>query len=418
MKILWLSNIIFPQLCREIGLNPPVGGGWIQSGAEALIHQKNDLKLGVVSFYKGKELRVFKQFEITYYLVPEHTTRNSVYDNQVELYLKKVNTDFKPDIVHIHGTEYGHSLAQVKACGSHHTIVSIQGLTSFYKNYYLGGISEREVRSKYTLRDIIRRDSLITQQEYMAKRGELEIELLKSVHHIIGRTSWDHSCVWSITPKIKYHFCNETLRNSFYCFKWSYDKCKRHSIFLSQGQYPLKGLHQIIKALPLISRDYPDTEVFVAGNNFFSSIPFYRKNGYANYVHKLMKENNVQHKFHFLGQLSEEKMVEQYLKANVFICPSAIENSPNSVGEAQLLGTPCIASYVGGIMDMVHDNETGLLYRFEEIPLLANHVCRIFSDNILAQKLSVNERKVAALRHNKETNTSRILEIYKEVAAE
>ena len=42
MKILWLSNIIFPQLCREIGLNPPVGGGWIQSGAEALIHQKND----------------------------------------------------------------------------------------------------------------------------------------------------------------------------------------------------------------------------------------------------------------------------------------------------------------------------------------------------------------------------------------
>ena len=131
-----------------------------------------------------------------------------------------------------------------------------------------------------------------------------------------------------------------------------------------------------------------------------------------------MKENNVQHKFHFLGQLSEEKMVEQYLKANVFICPSAIENSPNSVGEAQLLGTPCIASYVGGIMDMVHDNETGLLYRFEEIPLLANHVCRIFSDNILAQKLSVNERKVAALRHNKETNTSRILEIYKEVAAE
>lgn len=320
--------------------------------------------------------------------------------------------------MHIHGTEYGHSLAQVKACGSHHTIVSIQGLTSFYKNYYLGGISEREVRSKYTLRDIIRRDSLITQQEYMAKRGELEIELLKSVHHIIGRTSWDHSCVWSITPKIKYHFCNETLRNSFYCFKWSYDKCKRHSIFLSQGQYPLKGLHQIIKALPLISRDYPDTEVFVAGNNFFSSIPFYRKNGYANYVHKLMKENNVQHKFHFLGQLSEEKMVEQYLKANVFICPSAIENSPNSVGEAQLLGTPCIASYVGGIMDMVHDNETGLLYRFEEIPLLANHVCRIFSDNILAQKLSVNERKVAALRHNKETNTSRILEIYKEVAAE
>lgn len=67
---------------------------------------------------------------------------------------------------------------------------------------------------------------------------------------------------------------------------------------------------------------------------------------------------------------------------------------------------------------MVHNNETGLLYRFEEIPLLANHVCKIFSDKILAQRLSVNERKVAALRHNKEINASRILEIYKKVAAE
>ena len=61
--------------------------------------------------------------------------------------------------------------------------------------------------------------------------------------------------------------------------------------------------------------------------------------------------------------------------------------SPNSVGEAQLIGTPCIASYTGGIMDMITDNETGFLYRYEEIALLAQRVCELFENSKLCEKL-------------------------------
>lgn len=59
--------------------------------------------------------------------------------------------------------------------------------------------------------------------------------------------------------------------------KWDYKQCHKYTIFLSQGQYPIKGLHQMVKALPLILRDYPDTKVYVAGNDFFSDVPFWRK---------------------------------------------------------------------------------------------------------------------------------------------
>lgn len=41
-----------------------------------------------------------------------------------------------------------------------------------------------------------------------------------------------------------------------------------------------------------------------------------------------------------LGPLNEEKMHEQYLKANVFVIPSVIENSPYSLSEAMMLGVP------------------------------------------------------------------------------
>jgi glycosyltransferase involved in cell wall biosynthesis len=39
-----------------------------------------------------------------------------------------------------------------------------------------------------------------------------------------------------------------------------------------------------------------------------------------------------------------KKMITEYRNAHIFICPSSIENSPNSLGEAQLIGVPVIAA--------------------------------------------------------------------------
>jgi glycosyltransferase involved in cell wall biosynthesis len=125
-------------------------------------------------------------------------------------------------------------------------------------------------------------------------------------------------------------------------------------------------------------------------------------------IKKLGLEKNII----FTGILSEEQMVGRFLKSNLFVCPSSIENSPNSVGEAQLLGVPCIGSFVGGMSDMITDEESGLIYRFEETEMLAEKVCRIFSDPSFAKKLSENGRIVAQLRHHKQVNATRLREIY------
>lgn len=415
MRVLWVSNIIFPELSDRLGIPSSVIAGWMQSGAKALLEREDALELAVVSFYQGDSLQVFCGSRIRYYLVPEKSTNSLLYDARVEHFLKVVNDDFKPNLVHIHGTECGHALAQIRACGNENTVVSIQGLVHYCKDHYLGGISERELIKCMTFRDIVRRDSLFDQRNRMAKRGLLEIELLKNVRHVIGRTSWDRACVWALNPLASYHFCNETLRDGFYEDKWSYDKCRKRTVFLSQGHYPLKGMHQVIKALPLMLREYPDSKVYVAGSNFFSGVPFWRKNGYAQYIGKLIDKHRVAGKVHFLGELSELQMIEQYKQAHVFVCPSAIENSPNSIGEAQLLGTPVVSSYVGGTMDMVKDNETGFLYRFEETSLLAQRVCELFANRDLCNRLSEQARIVAKRRHCKETNAAALLEIYNKI---
>ena len=103
-------------------------------------------------------------------------------------------------------------------------------------------------------------------------------------------------------------------------------------------------------------------------------------------------------------------MKQEYLNFNVFVCPSSIENSPNSLGEAQILGTPCIASYVGGIPDVMSGIEDNL-YRFEEVEMLAEKVCRVFLDGEKQKDMSA----IAARRHDPLNNNQQLLSIYHKI---
>lgn len=416
MNVLWLSNGLFPEACKEIGIKTPVLGGWMYAGANAILATNASMKLAVAALYPGKEFICIDKYKIRYYMIPSQGG-NKKYNALLEPYFQQIKSDFNPDIVHIHGSEYPHSLAWVKACGNQNVVVSIQGLVSIYARYFLGGIPLKEIKNSITLRDILRNDSLLSQQKVMQKRGISEIELLSKVNHVIGRTSWDRSNSWAINAHANYHFCNETLRAAFYDFKWEYEKCEKYTIFLTQAHYPIKGIQQVVRALPIILNHFPDTRVYVSGINFMQA-SLLRKNGFAKYLQKLMRNLGVTDKFNFLGMLDEGSMIKQFLKANAFVCPSSIENSPNSVGEAQLLGTPCIASYVGGSMDMISDGETGFLYRFEETELLAMRICEIFSNPTLANELSLKGQTVAYERHNKTMNGLCLNEIYKSIRNE
>jgi len=414
MKILWITNTLFPAICKELGIQPQVVGGWMYSGAESLRETNKDIELAVASLYSGQTLKSIQLDGIAYFLIPKSKS-NQFYQPKLESYWKEVKRQFLPDVVHIHGTEYPHGLAYVNACGSDDLVVSIQGLVCVYERYYFGGISKNELSKNVTLRDYFRQDSIFSQHSRMRKRGSFEKKLIQQANHVIGRTSWDKAHTWNINPNATYHFCNETLRNEFYHHDWHQNQCEKHSIFLSQSHYPIKGLQQMIKALPLILKHYPDTKVYVAGYNFVTNIHMWRLNGFGKYVRSLMKALNVTEKFTFTGILSEKEMCQRYLKSNVFVCPSSIENSPNSVGEAQLVGIPCVASYVGGVSDMITHEETGLLYRFEEVEMLAESVCRIFSDNALTGKLSRNGKAVASKRHERKNNTQTLSQIYQSI---
>ena len=414
MKILWITNTIFPDLSQELNLPVQVYGGWMFGLAKQLTTNYSEIQLAVATTYKGGELRTLKIKGVQHFLLSSKATLT--YEENLEYQWKEVCKCFQPDIIHIHGTEFAHGLACINACPTENYVVSIQGIVSVISKYYFAGISKWDIFKNITIRDIVRRDTIFHGRRNFQKRGELEKEYFRKVTHVIGRTTWDFAHIKALNSSLFYHFCNEFLREGFYSAeKWNVNKKSDFVIFLSQASYPIKGLHQVLKAVGSLKGEFPGVKVRVAGPNVTDNSSLLKRvkiGGYGSFIKELIEKMNLKENIEFLGELDEGQMIREYKNAHLFICPSSIENSPNSLGEAQLIGVPVISAFVGGVPDMVNNNESGLLYRFEEIEMLAENIRKLFVNDSLAIKLSMNGIKAAEIRHNRIKNLQRTMEVY------
>lgn len=416
MKILWITNTVFPEPAKILGLSEPVLGGWMYSLAQELIKHK-EIELAIASIYSGKSLKLIESTGIRYYLLPGDFSVG--YQQHLELIWHEIISEYKPSIVHIHGTEYQHGLAFIRACKSQIFVISIQGLVGVIARYFYAGLSVMDIINNLTIRDLLRMDTLVHRKNKYIRQGIYENEYIINGKHIIGRTEWDYAHVKAINPLASYYHCEETLRDGFYFSKkWNPDTINKNTVFLSQAKSPIKGMHQALKAVAMLVNDFPKIKVRVAGDNILSENTFVKRmktNGYSSYIKKLITRLGLTDNIEFVGPLSEEGMINEYLNANVFICPSSIENSSNSIGEAQILGVPTIASCVGGTQNMIKHGETGLLYRFEEFEMLAENIKKIFIDNRFAKKISVQGIAAAEKRHDRNVNCDQILRIYRDI---
>ena len=412
MKLLWLCNIAPGVVNEKLG-NRGGDGLWTDHVLAAL--QQEDITIRVLcpddSGASGEwndrcSFRTFRR-KLPYEYQPE-----------VENCFREELLAFQPDVIHIWGTEYAHTLAMVNAAEQEgfldHTVVSIQGLCSIYARHYAEGVPGTVVNGA-TFRDIIRRDNISMQQKKFVLRGNLEVQALQKVRHVIGRTAWDKACTEQIAPGADYHFCNETLRKPFYSRNWEYEQCKKHRIFASSCVYPIKGFHYLIEALAEVVKTYPDATVAVPGSSFLEANPL-RQGSYHKYLSALVRKHGLEEKIIFMGKLSAEGMKQAYLDANVFALPSTIENSPNSLGEAMLLGVPCVAADVGGVTTMMTHEKEGFVYQSTAPYMLAHYICKVFAMEDEAVSLGKAAGVHASATHDPEKNLQDLLTIYQTLA--
>lgn len=429
MRVLWLCNIMLPMVAEHLNREASNKEGWLTGLANRVLLAEHTIDLELAVCFPVEEVldslnekiivQPVKKTETVKYLHAygfyEDLRNPHIYDSSLEEKLQKIISDFKPDVVHIFGTEYPHTLALTRAFHRpERTLIGIQGLCSVYANHYMADIPHY-VQKRKTLRDLLRRDSIEEQQIKFVLRGENEKEALANVNHITGRTAWDKKYAAEFSPEAKYHFMNETLRSNFYEGKWSLENCEKHSLFVSQGDYPIKGLHYILQAMKDLTPIYPDMKLYVAGNsicNYKTLKDKLKISSYAKYILDLINENHLENHVEFLGRLNADEMKQRYLKSHIFVCPSSIENSPNSVGEAMILGVPVVSADVGGISSIFE----GVLYEAGNINELKESIMRMWTHEDDIEIYSEEEIARAKTTHDGDVNFERLIEIYQEIA--
>lgn len=431
MRVLWICNIMLPMVAEHLKQEKNVKEGWITGLANQVLSHadSNGIELGVC-FPAGKELTGWKgtvtgcvngkKCSLRAYGFYENTVRPDLYDKNLETELSAVFEDFKPDVIHCFGTEYPHTLAAMRACpDKEKVLLGIQGICFALAEAYKADLPEK-IYKRYLLRDFLKRDNIEDQQKKFYKRGQMEKEALQLAHHVTGRTAWDKEQVLSVNPQLQYHTMNETLRPVFYEGRWKKEACRPHSVFLSQGDYPIKGLHYVLQALPKILRKYPDAHVFVAGQSIIKYQTLKEKlkiSSYGKYLLQIIKKEKLEDKVTFLGKLNADEMKLHYLASQVFLCPSVLENSPNSLGEAMLLGVPCVAARVGGIPSLFSEKE-GILFEGGNTSALADAVIRMFDETGKIDAYTENAGKRALCNHDAENNYHILLQIYNKICAD
>lgn len=208
---------------------------------------------------------------------------------------------------------------------------------------------------------------------------------------------------------------NEILRPEFYGSRWSYEKCEPFRIFMSQGNYPLKGLHFMLEAMPALLEKYPETKLYIAGDKITKYETLKDKikiSSYGKFLLRKIKEHKLESAVVFLGKLDSKEMCQEYLKANVYLSASTLENSPNSVGEAMLLGMPVVSSDVGGVRNMLEHLEEGYLYQADNKEALIAAIGKVFDMGKGSRELGNRARAHAMVTHDKLVNYHRLLDIY------
>lgn len=418
MRILWICNLILPEYAEIYDVRKTVLEGWM-SGLFSLLMKNGNCSIAccfpIIDENRMKNGTFGELQCYSFHASMDNEEVSSKYISEFEY----IYQSFNPDVIHVWGTEYRHSLvatvAAEKSGYGNKVAIHIQGLVSAIVPYFNLGVDDKWLDYHCNGYKSMRENQLL-----FVDKGNDEIETISKAAYILGRTNWDRSYVKSIRKDIRYLECGEVLRKEFYntdC-TWNVEKCNRYSIFISQAGYALKGLHLILPAIAMLREDYPDIHVTIAGGNGIAKGIKDKEKPHDRFLMDLIDRYGVKDIVEFIKAIPPEEMINHYLKAHVYVNCSTIENSSNSIGEAQILGVPVIASYTGGTPDLISHAKTGLLYQMDAPYMFADCFRIIVDNDVFSQKMSECEKKVAAERYSKDRIYSQINEIYIKVSGE
>ncbi len=382
-RILWIAPYPYEIAKNDKNATPKHFAPWITSLAKGI---KDDVDLTIISFSRVIESnQTFSGNGINFHFVklPHPLIEFPLLFKGNLVCLKRYvkNFDFeKFDMVHIHGTE--HQYASALLGKNIPKIISIQGL--LHKTYkYNNSFNFNWFNWRFL-------------------KG-YEVKEIKQHKNFICRTHWDQSSIKAINDKASFYHNWEIIRNEF--FVDAHNKDSYNLVFLG-GLISIKGINEVLLALKKCIDRNNKYSLTICGD------------GKKDQLYRILKKHKMLqciHNIDFIGKQPAGNIVELFKKSFCLLHPTYIDNSPNSVCEAQIAGLPVIATNVGGVASLIESGVSGLLVERYEYDEIASCILNLKDNGYLYDSISQNSKIIARERHNEKSIIDKTILIYNEV---
>lgn len=410
MRLLWFE-ITPPSSYRGDG---NVLAGW-QDSLEYIVRRNSKIEL-FVAFEATSDCEKKVIDNVTY--IPIHTKdKLGFWKRQKEKTSWKYNQkrvvkaalqvieQVQPNIIHIFGMEW--SWAAVANYTKIPCVVHIMGsIVPYYNALFPPRYNEYDMY-RFLFPNIKKIIDYWLDLKRQKSWRDLEVEKWKGINFYMGRTNWDHSLMSILHPNAIYYHVEEALRPQFWSENYSW-KAKRndHKIHLASTGCSTfwKGPDMLLKVAFVLKMLNVDFEWKVAGKmpNLIKQV-VEKKEGMT------FEDCNVT----FIGFTQPDNLAKILCESSMYVHTAYIENSPNSICEAQLMGVPIVSTNVGGISSLVEDN--GILVPANDPWQMAFAILKIYNNQELAKKYSVNGKKIAMKRHDSSNILNQLMACYESI---
>ena len=413
MRVLWLTRAQLPAVTSASSM---INEGWQEGLRRALEQYEPEVELGIVS--QGPVVHeAFKSGNATYFSLPASGPKTrlgriakawqaNVVSSEAVNRAVETGRRFRPDIVHLHGTEHFLGLAALQLQPP--CVATLQGIPTVLERFMLDAIPLSEIARSIATRGFVRGNGPLHEYLGMRRSAQVERRIVGGLRYFMGQTDWDRNVIRLLNPSANYFECSRALQAPYYSSRWHRPSTPKATIVCTSSPRPYKGVDVLVEGVHLlVQAGYEHLQLRIIGAFPHSQLwPM---------LSHLVRKRGLEDVVSWLGPLGANEIASELSDATLFVLPSHIENESNSLIEAMLVGVPCVAGAVGGIPSVVRDGIDGVLYHDNDPFALAGAIARLLDDPDLARSLGDNARTRALSRFDPESCAHRTKAVYNQV---
>lgn len=409
MKVLWFE-VTQPSRYKDNGL---VIGGW-QDSLENVVRDCADIEL-YIAFETKDNLAQKKIVDgVTY--IPICNGKNFVNRINEKLnwnlriqnlkhVMKKIVNEVNPDLIQVFGTEWPYGL--VADITDKPVVIHIMGALVQYSNaLYAPGFSSNDLVRSIPFWNVWKKLKFAREQKIFLHQVNCEKEVWKKVKFYMGRTEWDRNLSKIMHPDRIYFHVEEALRPEIMKDEtgWNFSPKQKVQLISTGCSTFWKGPDMMLRTAKILKDSQFDFEWIVAGK-----LPSDIKHCVEKKLGTTFEENNIK----LIGFTKPSDLRKNLCQSTLYVHTAYVENSPNSICEAQILGVPVVSTNVGGISTLL--GEEGTMVPANDPWQMANAIIELTHDKEKMERFSKNGREKALKRHNTENIKSQLLDCYNNI---